>query len=427
VLRKNNRKHLWVTMEELDYTQKLINFVGRSNIVAYYPWWEPSGSTLTDIVNGRNGTQINGTFGAPGIGDGHTACRFTGTGWANIDAMAAALNCSEFTRFDWVKVSAAGDWTDAAYHVVNRTLVDANNFVTNVKDGAASNKLYVNYKAGGGATMVPVLTFVSNVGWFNFGAVVSKIANISALLYNGARHDPRDSSGVWSGTPSNNALVSNADTSASVAWKGSIAHTLIVNGAMTEQESCNLVDLASFMGIKKLSILGDSISTNMTIGWQNIVLGSYNGGNARLRNHAVSGGAIVAGSGAQKMDAQVVAAAGDKANIIIIELGVNDDNAGNMTTLQAEYEENIAELKASNPSAVIYGLNVLPVWTNNTTGPEIDKSNIRTAISAAGISQAITILNGYTGPGIVQNDTLDGLHLAASGQNKLSSWMLTQI
>jgi hypothetical protein len=74
-----------------------------------------------------------------------------------------------------------------------------------------------------------------------------------------------------------------------------------------------------------------------------------------LKSHAVSGETIMA-----NMDAQTAAAASDDADIIILSLGAVDDNSGDMNALQAEVEENIAELKLSNLHASLYYLNVIP-------------------------------------------------------------------
>lgn len=420
---RNALKLITLMSGGLSYYQNIINLVGQSSIVAYYPMDEPSGTTVTDIVNALNGTVTNSTRGVAGIGDGKTATSFDGTGYGSWIAAKDTLNGSEGTLMIWAKVSAAADWTDGAFHVASRALVDAPNNIA-IQKLNTNNTLQTPYKAGN-TLLSPAMGNVSNTGWFNFGCVWSKSGNFVAGLYNGARFDLRTTLGDWAGVPTVMAIASNLAASASVAWKGSLAHMLLLNRALTEADSCKSVDLAG-IGTRTFTMIGDSISSSAT-GYQIGVLGSYNGGNARLRNHAVSGGGIVAGSGAQLMDAQVVAAASDNADRIIIALGVNDNNGGNMTTLQAEAEENIIELKANHPNATIYWMNVLPNWTNNTTGPEVAKGNIRTAIAAACTAQSITCWDTYTDPWIAQNQTSDGLHPTAAGHAAILARILALV
>ena len=72
--------------------------------------------------------------------------------------------------------------------------------------------------------------------------------------------------------------------------------------------------------------------------WIDIFCRDYRSGNNIKLNHAVGGTTI------GDMDAQTVAAAADDADLILIALGTNDNDAGDMAALQAEVEENIAEL-----------------------------------------------------------------------------------
>jgi lysophospholipase L1-like esterase len=136
----------------------------------------------------------------------------------------------------------------------------------------------------------------------------------------------------------------------------------------------------------------------------------YHNGAVITTNNAVGGHTIIA-----NMDAQVAATADDAADIIIIGLGTNDNNAGDMGALQAECEENIAELKASNADATIYWMNVLPRWTDVGGGTPVDKSNIRTAIAAACTAQSVTCWDTFTDPWITAGQTSDGVHPTAAG------------
>lgn len=181
----------------------------------------------------------------------------------------------------------------------------------------------------------------------------------------------------------------------------------LVNGTYTSAGPEWTVNIA----LRTFSMLGDSIEALGT--WPGLMITAYKSGTSVLLQHAVNGARII-----PDMDSQTAAAALDvTADYVIICLGTNDDNAGDMGALQAEVEENIAELKTALPGATIYYMNVLPRWTNNTTGPVVDKSNIRTAIAAACTAQSITCWDTFTTPWITQAQTSDGLHLATAGAN----------
>ena len=108
-------------------------------------------------------------------------------------------------------------------------------------------------------------------------------------------------------------------------------------------------------------------------------------------------------------------------------MGTNDDNAGNMTTLQATAEAQIAALKVSNPTAQIYWLNVLPRWTNSGGGTPVDKANIRTAIAAACTAQGITCWDTLTTPWITAAQTSDGLHPINAGMDAIVTQVYARI
>lgn len=171
--------------------------------------------------------------------------------------------------------------------------------------------------------------------------------------------------------------------------------------------------------VTEFSILGDSIS-NTYPDWPyvfNNLTTIY-----RINNHAVAGETIVS-----HLAAQATAAASDNANTIIIHMGTNDDNAGNMTTLQQKVEDAITALRASNPSATIYFMNVLPRWTDTGGATPVDKSNIRTAIAAACTAQGITCWDTFTTPWITSVQTSDGLHPAEAGSRVIAAEVLSRI
>ncbi len=121
------------------------------------------------------------------------------------------------------------------------------------------------------------------------------------------------------------------------------------------------------------------------------------------------------------MAAQATACATDNADIIIMALGTNDNNAGNMATLQSAVEAGIDTVRGTNPNATVYYMNVLP----RTTGA---KNNIRAAIAAACTAKSVTCWDTVTDPWINDvTDTIDGLHPNTAGYDKIVSRLLTRI
>jgi lysophospholipase L1-like esterase len=165
---------------------------------------------------------------------------------------------------------------------------------------------------------------------------------------------------------------------------------------------------------KTVSVLGDSISTNTM--WPTLFNHLYNNSRCELKNHSAGGSSIMA-----HMDGEVVAAASDNADIIIFALGTNDsDDAG----IVAEVEENIDEIRGTNPNATVYYMNVLPRWTDIGGGTPVDKSGQRVKIATACAAKGVTCWDTYNDPWIVAGDTSDGLHPTAAGSLKIANKIL---
>lgn len=173
----------------------------------------------------------------------------------------------------------------------------------------------------------------------------------------------------------------------------------------------NLLVVPAGRGWQRIAVIGDSISactdtsTDASTNWPALVCRYYNGARCYLINHAVAGQSVMA-----NMDAQTAAAASDGANIIITQLGTNDATTDD--TLRAEYEENLLELKASNPHARIYAMGILPC------NPENNRTTKNTRIATAAANAGVTYWNtdGWIDPA---TDTSDGLHPTAAGQAKI--------
>lgn len=398
-----------------------------ARIISYLPLKEASGTTLADVSgNGRNGT-VGGatgpTLGVEGIGDGKTAVWFPGSNahinWYS-DSLRDAFDGAEGTFLAFAKVSAAGVWSDGTSRRVARLYTDASNFVNISRSSSLNNMVLIQHMAAG-TSRFAYAGSNAYIGWMMFGITWSAAAGEVFAWVNGGKFgESLGAPGAWSGAlGSTTCALGATNTSSDDGWSGSEAHAVLLNRPATAAEMLNIY--RSLTGTKVISIVGDSIAryASTLLKWIDIVRDGYNGGRCAVVNHAVSGNGIIA-----NMDTQVTAAANDNADIVIITLGTNDDNAGNMTTLQAEVEENIIELKASNPNATLYYMNILPRWIDETGVTEVDKSNLRAAIAAACTAQSITCWDTYTDPWIAAADTADGLHPNEAGYALIAAEIL---
>lgn len=423
--RQINSRNLWTPP---GYAEQVRRAFG-TNLVAYWPMGETRGTIIADISgNGRNGATAGSTgptLGAEGIGDGRTAPSFPGgNGFINVYStnLRDAWPGANGSFMCWAKVASAAVWTNVAYREFVNIEVDGNNCVWAGRTTAATNALYCSFRAGGTIENYGVIG-ISTTGWFHFALTWSKANERTRVYLNGALWGSTATLGTWTGSLSSSASVLGAvSTGGSEGWNGSIAHALVLNREATPEE----IDWVAMTGRspKRFVIIADSIASFSSFpnGWLQQVRDSHNGGNCMIHNYANAGDTILA-----NMDGQVVSAASKDADVIICTLGTNDNDAGNMTTLQAEVEENLAELKGNHPGAKCYYMNVLPVWTDNTTGPEVDKSHIRAAIAAACTAQGFTCWDTRTSPWITQAQTSDGLHPTAAGMAAIATEVLARL
>lgn len=397
-----------------------------SDLIAYLSMDEASGTTLNDVTgNSRNGTVggVTGpTLGVAGIGDTSKAVSFPASA-AYIDwystSLRDAFDPAEGTLLAFVKVSAAGVWSDGTLRYIARLRADDNNQVRLGRSSSNNNMVLCQHIAGGTSRF----TYIASnayTGWLMYGIEWSAAGSAVYAIINGGRTDNLGAPGSWSGDISSSTTTIGAgSTSSTEVWSGSEAHIALFDRPLTALEILNI--FRSVNNPVVFSIIGDSIAVSSLnkLKWIDIVRDGHNGGGCAVVNHAVTGQTIIA-----HMDAQVVAAADDNADIIIMQLGTNDESG---VGIQAEVEENIIELKASNPNATLYYMNVLPRWTDETGDTEVDKSYIRTPVAAACTAQSITCWDTYTDPWIDAADTTDGLHPNDAGYVKIAAEILARI
>jgi len=404
----------------LQYWQKVKRMFG-ANLIGYWPFWETSGTVAQDYSgNGRNGAYSGVTLGQTGIGDGKKSAYLDGSGndYINIYSpeLSAAFNPQELTLVLWGAAANDTVWTDSTFRTLAMLQTDS------------QNRAYIRVNNGFDFGYIANnVTKSIDTGWygtsfFQTAITASKsLDNFSAYLNGVPVKTAQTGLGLWAGVLNSGlTLLGASDKAGARVWLGNECHAFLLNRAATASEIRKVFTLA-WGDAKFLGVLGDSISA-ATRSWASILDGQYNNAHLAVMNHAVAGQTIIS-----NMDAQTVASASDNADIIIIALGTNDDNAGDMTALRAEYGENIAELQASNPRATIYAMNVLPRWTNNTGATPVDKSNIRGAISAECSARGITCWDTYTVPWITAADTSDGVHPTAAGHAKIAAEVLARL
>lgn len=409
------------TLNNLTYTQKLKNLFG-SSLLAHWPLSETSGTVAVD----KSGNNLHGAYVGPTLaGDtspfNRPAPTFDGINdEVNIysAALNAAFNTEEGAIFIFSKMASAV-WADGVGRTKFNIRATASNYITFAKQATAGDVTILNVR--GGTASGFTFSGMSSTGFNCYCVTWSKSNNRMSVYLNGYFMPPLYTLlGTWTGAL-DSARCKIAASGGGLYDKGTTSDVVIVSREATAAEVLRVAEMSQLFS--NVSIIGDSISNAATnTDYPYTVAKTHNNGMNTLKKHASGGSTILS-----DMDTQVAASALDRASVIIIALGTNDDNAGNMTTLQAEAEENIAELKASNPNASIYWMNVLPRWTNNTGATPVDKANIRTAIAAACTAQSITCWDTFDTPWITAAQTSDGLHPTAAGQAAIAAEILARL
>jgi lysophospholipase L1-like esterase len=412
--------------DEAQYWQRI---KGQLNVYAYFPLWETTGTVVTDIANARNGVYVNTSL-ANTTSLANKPCPLFSSSVANIHtagfntAFMASAAAKGFVAGAF-KVSLAGVWTDgAARMVLDLTSTTATHLIRAQRP--AGNNTFTLLYISGGVTKTLNAT-LKNTGFVHFILTWDNTTTDTVKLYiNGVLTSTQTGIGAWTDTDLLAAwthIGSHSSTAVSSNWDGWISDAVFGTDYITDVQARSLATLS--IRPRAITLIGDSITAAGATSpdmWSDVVLRGYNSGYSWTINHAAGSATIAA-----QLAGQVTASASDMADIATIHLGTNDDNAGNMTTLQAIVETQIAALKISNSSARIFYMNVLPKWTNNTTGPEVDKSNIRTAIAAACTAQSVICWDTYSTPWITQDQTSDGTHPTAAGHAAIATQVLARL
>jgi lysophospholipase L1-like esterase len=407
----------------LRYQARIKNLLG-SSLIAHWPLWETAGSVAEDISgNGRNGTITNLSLNYRQSKQNKPSPYWSGENGKYVSlfssGLASAFSFDEgFVIVDfYLDTSVWSSATARQLFLLQEndpfSSIDIRRLTTD--NGGLRVSRYVN---GGYAPYFSIGGFQDDA-WYQLIFTWSVSNSIACAYVNGSLQATSVISSSYNGAP--DIAILGAAGSSTGSMQGGVSDKIMGNRYLTPAEASEIYRLSIQRTSKVITTLGDSISADFK-SWNQYVYKKYDNNQAVLKNHAVGGQSIM-----DHLDAQTLAAAGDNADVIIIEMGTNDNNAGNMAALQAEVEENIAELKISNPRAAIYYLNLLPRWTNNTGAVPVDKAAIRTAIAAACTAQGITCWDTFTTPWITAGDTTDGLHPTAAGYAAIATEVLARL
>jgi hypothetical protein len=408
---------MFAATEPQTYAEKVLSLFG-SSVLAYLPLDDTSGTVARDI----SGHARHDTYNGPSLAAtaspvlGKLAPNFDGVN-DDIDIYPAA-NAMRFNVagaiLGWSKIPAAA-WTDGAgREIMSIYALNSDNFV--LRKPNINNQIWpmVLY---GGANLAMTPPFQS-VDWFSWAFTWSK--DLDQLIFYVNSYNPwvvMNGLGTWSGGLFLDYCRLGGFGGGTNPHKGSISDVIFVDRMVTQPEVLNFTQFANHL--KKLIIIGDSIE----VGWNTWPYTFASTRGYILKDRAIGGYGIMNGG----MDLEVNTAANDDGDLIIIALGFNDDNSGDMAALQAKFETDLQILKACHPRATIYVQNVLPCWTNNSGTTPVDKSNVRTAIAAACASQSVTCWDTFTDPWIAANQTSDGVHLIAAGHTAVNARIAARV
>lgn len=202
--------------------------------IAYWPMDEQSGTVSVDQSgNGRNGAYTAVTLGQPGMGDGRTAASFDGaTSFNNIQSvsLAAAFNNQEGTLAAWVKVSAAGVWTDGAARLIIRLAADTNNEVL-IDKHTVNNQWLARYVAGG-TSKSTAFASGGSLAWNHLAITYSKSGDAVKIYLNGVQQGATLTAlGVWAGALAS-SLIGAYPPAPTLVFSGTLAHGAVFPSAL---------------------------------------------------------------------------------------------------------------------------------------------------------------------------------------------------
>jgi lysophospholipase L1-like esterase len=403
------------------YAQKINAWLAAFPFGVWWPTDDTSGTALRAVSQTAN---LSGTYtGAIDLANttGPSGSKIAHSGGSNIygNLLTAALQTAwtagaraEGGHGGWYKADANA-WTDGVGTVFQWLITDGANIEYAAKNVDSSLCGVINR---GGTNLVSVIPHFYPSGWFHYFVTWSDSHSRVRVFLNGELYQ-EFTAGVWAGGLAGALLYSSDGVT---SWKGcDDTHVLVGGREPTPGEVHALATAAA--PIARLSVLGDSITAawadHSDWSWQ--VGYTWRSSLAICINHAEATMGIL--TGAHNLAYQAAAAAGDDADAIIVALGINDNDGGDMSALQTAYQAGLAALRASNRRAALYALNVWPICNGGTA------ANLRPAIAAACAAQSVTCLDPVSTPWFLDGDTSDHLHPTAAGHAKIATQVLSRL
>lgn len=203
-----------------------------SNLLAYWPMSEPSGTTMVDESgNGRNGAYTSITLGQDGIGDNRTSGSLNGaTAVANLFSVSLhdAFNGSSGTMMVWSKVPDLVTWESVTVRTLFMLGASATSSIE-IRHGGVASDIRLIYIAGG--TVNTLITSTTTTNWFNIiGTWNGGTGNVSVAYLNGTQFAAGSTLGTWANQIGSGSMcVGVANLVGTRPWSGFIAHAALWN------------------------------------------------------------------------------------------------------------------------------------------------------------------------------------------------------
>ncbi|HEX9028069.1 MAG TPA: polysaccharide deacetylase family protein, partial [Anaerolineales bacterium] len=232
----------YLVISRLPYSQRLKGRFG-SSLVAYWPLWEPAGTSgagsVKDITpNARHGTPSNVTFGGSGIGDHKAAAAFSGVNsYINVysTSLRDAFPGLEGSLIMWIKAANAGVWTDGTRDDLLFFQTTAANSFLSVRKNAGGTGIEVHYLASAFERTISVNT--NTTDWFCLAVTWSDSNDRLRVYLNGLQHGEDATIGTWGNLIlSANSVIGAVDTTGLNSWNGQLAHVALINREATAAE-----------------------------------------------------------------------------------------------------------------------------------------------------------------------------------------------
>ena len=397
------------------YYNSVIKAFG-SNLIGYWPLWEASGSTATDISgNGRNGAYTNVTLGQTGIGDGKTAAKFVTSPDSKMNpysaGLASAANLDEGFVSLWLAIDAPELWADTNIYVSAFLTIDFTSGIVIRKVGANSLAVF-RRKAAQVASIV--LDCPTTARWLHIGFAWSVAQGKEWAYINGVKKIPTTVAlNAMAGSLAAAGTVFGSSSGASNNWPGRLAH--IVWGAGIPSN----LDAAMYTAANSIGqVVFDGDSRSAGKNWTTAAVeaaystGDFMAGKRGVATWAVSGRTVATmlANGATNIDPLIKIAN----NTLVIWGGINDNGA---STAQQIYDNLAAYCRARKAA----GWNKVIVCTeiDSTAAGWTAKKNTLNGLIAADHSWADAVAD-LGADARLQNASdatyyTDGTHLTAAG------------